>query len=255
MTRLVTLFSLIMVLNACQLDTKEANKNGTSTQIQEISFESEVVSSDEALPQSALYIVVNESKVKIANIPVCEKIEKSDYERYDIPTNAIIAAGGYWAGAGDYFYALKKGSIVTVMAGMIEEMQLEEGYNYQPLAIYQNGKMYFSGLGSLSELAGVYTLGGHDESWILFLGMKGNELSAQYAEIDGMLPPEKELMKYLPSFNLKPLDKFEVNMDNLTFESDLGGGKFLRETMGVVAVFDKIKDPYNEGGLTLAKVK
>lgn len=255
MIRLVLLFNFVILLNACQTDTEKTTKKATAPVIQKVSFECEVISTDDVFPQSALYIVVNESKVKIANISTCKTIKRSDYTLHDIPSNAIAAAGGYWAGAGDYFYALEKGGIVTIMAGMIDEMQIEEGYAYAPLAIYQNGKMYFSGLGSLSELAGVYILGGHDESWILFLGIKGEELSAQYAEIDGMLPSEKELMKYLPSFNLKTLDKFEVNMDNLTFQSDLGAGKFLREPMGVVAIFDQIKDPYNKGGLTLAKVE
>ena len=93
----------------------------------------------------------------------------------------------------------------------------------------------------LQELVGVYTLGGHDESWILLLKPFDGKLQAIYYEIDGMLPPRGEMESFLADNKSQTLKQFDVNFADLYFQSDLGSGKISKATEGKVITFlDKV---------------
>lgn len=256
---LLLLLSLSMMTTACQSD----NNNGATTEkvvetysenTPKVAFVCEQISFDEALPESALYVTVNDNKIKLTNIPTCETYSKSDYENYDIPNAALAAAGGYFAGLGEYFYAVLENGKINIMAGWMDEMQEEGGFHYDRMATFQDGRITFKGMESKPDLTGLYTLGGHDNSYVLFLGMKNDTLTAQYAEIEGMLPPAEDMAKYMSSFNFLPVD-FDVNMDNLSFTSDLGAGRFQRTSTNVLVSFYEKENPMTGGELTLNKMK
>lgn len=82
-------------------------------------------------PNSQVFIQINDSRIKVADIQACDMISPANYADYGIPGNAIAACGGWWAGAGDYFYALREGDIIRVMKGWQDEGQEDEGFHYE----------------------------------------------------------------------------------------------------------------------------
>jgi hypothetical protein len=82
-------------------------------------------------PNSQVFIQINQQRVKIADIQACDVITPDSYGRYEIPETAIAACGGWWAGAGDYFYALREGDIIRVMKGWQDEGQEDQGFHYE----------------------------------------------------------------------------------------------------------------------------
>lgn len=244
------LFSFLLLgLVGCQDDNSVKNpKNNLDT----VNFVCESTSDDEALPASNLFVVVGDSKIKLTNIPICSEISKVDYAKYDIPPTAVAAAGGYFAGLGEYFYAVREGDQINIISGYQEEMQEKEGFHYDRMASVRGSKITFSGMEEKTDLTGWYVLGGHDNSYFLFLGMQDDTLQAKYAEIEGMLPPRNEIHKYMTGLAMQPI-AFEVDMDNLSFESALGRGYFERIPTHVLITFEEKKDPVTGASLTLNK--
>lgn len=75
---------------------------------------------------------------------------------------------------------------------------------------------------SLTSLEGIYTLGGHHDSWAVVI--KNGQV--KYYEINGMLPPEDSQLKIiLEQGNPKILQQFNVDFAKMSFQSDLGKGK------------------------------
>lgn len=99
-----------------------------------VSFRCESTGEDEhGNPHHQVFIVVNEQSVKIADVMACDEIPKDEYLSREIPANAIAACGGWWAGAGDYFYALEYKGMIVVMKGWQDEEQEDTGYHYEQL--------------------------------------------------------------------------------------------------------------------------
>ena len=84
-----------------------------------------------------------------------------------------------------------------------------------------------SAVQSMNDLVGTYTLGGHDESWILDISKKGNNYEVNYFVLDGMLAFIAQVIKDTPT---KTLKKFDVDFNTMTFDSDLGKGKIQMES-------------------------
>jgi len=93
------------------------------------------------VPTAAVYFLAGDSKVKIAAVTVCEEIESEQYEEFGIPAEALAAVGGWYAGAGDYLYAVQEEEAVTVYQGGQDEMQEEPGFGYAPIARYVDGEV------------------------------------------------------------------------------------------------------------------
>ena len=120
------------------------------------------------------------------------------------------------------------------MHGITEEESLNIDYDYLAIATFDlAGKPIYS----LAELVGFYTAGGHEESFVLFAGMNNDSLKVEFFEVDGMLPPNEELTRYLPDFKRTSLQKFEVNLKNLTFDSDFGLGTFEKDGRHTSIIF------------------
>jgi hypothetical protein len=130
-------FSLFLLASNC------ANDKGRSSKASrfEVELLCETLSADEAAPQSAVYAIVNQNKVKIANSSTCAPLSPDTYEDYGIPSNALAAVGGWWAGSGGYFYALEEDGIIVFYQGTLDEMQEDdEGFFYQKLAKFEDGR-------------------------------------------------------------------------------------------------------------------
>ena len=85
----------------------------------------------------------------------------------------------------------------------------------------------------IKEIVGIYTLGGHHESWALKVVPKGTDIEVKYYVIDGMLPPQlAEIDKY---FTANRLDPFDLNWTDGTFDSELGKGRY-RSSAGIQTI-------------------
>lgn len=101
-------------------------------------------------------------------------------------------------------------------------------------------------------LSGVYTLGGHDESWVLLLQPKNNQLEVTFIEIDGMLPPDNQLPVFIKNNKGRVLHQFEIDFSTNTFQSDLGHGLFSNSSNRESVTFLE-KESHIDDKLTLTK--
>ncbi|MFK7776356.1 MAG: hypothetical protein AB8F94_29810 [Saprospiraceae bacterium] len=131
----------------------------------------------------------------------------------------------------------------------VDGMCIPEGscYEYQKI-IDENSKKH-NGLRytSMSDLQGTYTLGGHDESWVVDIQPKTAKNKQVYYEItyhaiEGMLPPspsQKEILDLAKSIVIK---KFDVDFAKMTFNSDIGKGKIgIDENSNTTLTFQDIE--------------
>lgn len=96
----------------------------------------ETVSLNDTLPIFEVFALIEESKMKIADVNNCDAIAAKDFGQYQIPAQAINAVGGWWAGSGDYFYIIEEGKELAVYQGSIDEMQEENDYGYEKVITF-----------------------------------------------------------------------------------------------------------------------
>lgn len=87
-------------------------------------------------PQHEVFLYLAESKIKIADVLACETIGRDEYESYQIPADAIMAVGGWWAGAGDYFYVAEEGGNFVVKKGEMYEEKEDNSYDYKTVMTF-----------------------------------------------------------------------------------------------------------------------
>jgi hypothetical protein len=85
------------------------------------------------MPHSEVFIQIGDSKVKVADIQSCEIIAPEAFADYQIPANAITAAGGWWAGSGDYIYVVQEGENYLVKQAAMGEEQAADDFGYQTI--------------------------------------------------------------------------------------------------------------------------
>jgi len=79
------------------------------------------------VPHSEVLVKIGDKLEKVAECLACQTITQEDYSDYDVPKNAISACGGWWAGGGDYFYAIRNSdNEIEVYAGWQDEGQMED---------------------------------------------------------------------------------------------------------------------------------
>ncbi|MEM6377864.1 MAG: hypothetical protein AAF705_06610 [Bacteroidota bacterium] len=86
---------------------------------------------DEAMPRFEVALDLNDTLHVIDTIMSCSVFSEDEYAQYQIPKEAVSACGGWWAGAGDYFYATFEANVCTVMQGWQDEQQEDEGFHYE----------------------------------------------------------------------------------------------------------------------------
>lgn len=65
---------------------------------------------EDSLSLSEVYLLVQEQKVKVADIPTCESFDRSSYAAYQIPDTALTACGG----RGAYLYVIREENTLKV---------------------------------------------------------------------------------------------------------------------------------------------
>jgi hypothetical protein len=86
---------------------------------------------EQGLPHTILLLGKNKETVTLDTLTMTlNKIPKEDYAKMDIPTDAIDACGGWYAGGGSYFYVVKRDGKAVVFEGFQEEQQEDKGYHW-----------------------------------------------------------------------------------------------------------------------------
>ena len=86
----------------------------------------------EGIPQREVALYLDEMESVLDTIHACETISPENYVSMEIPAKAISAVGGWFAGAGDYFYAVYEGAGVRIYYGWQDESQDGPGYHWKP---------------------------------------------------------------------------------------------------------------------------
>lgn len=135
--RSILLFILIVLFVAsCQPAVQE---------VQEVSYEPfanegrparaslvcKFIGEDEnGIPSSEVYIEYKGDLRKVADCQNCNSITSEEYDNYAIPAGATDACGGWFAGAGDYFYIMQYHDRIELFAGWQDEGQITGGDNF-----------------------------------------------------------------------------------------------------------------------------
>ena len=200
---------------------------GPSENAEEKSYTVHLQCEAEDPQQNAVFAIVNQNKVKLASINLCDSISPSSYEDFDIPAAALSAVGGQWAGVGEYFYAIEEGSAIIFYEGWMEEGQEEDNFHYHKTGTFADGQFNLQMPLKKEELVGTYALSREAGSHILFVGLKGDTLVAEYFQMDGILPPVNQLNILMTSLERKAASPLKINPNTLNFTSGLGNGKFV----------------------------
>ena len=83
------------------------------------------------IPYYILSLKVNGIESPVDTINNCGTITRDEYARYEIPTAALDARGGWYAGAGDYYYLVLENGKPVLYAGWQDEMQKDEGFHWE----------------------------------------------------------------------------------------------------------------------------
>ena len=190
----------------------------------QVQLNCESLSDDEGLPRYAVYAMLQENKVKLAEVSACDTVLPDDFAIKGIPANALTAVGGFWAGYQEYIYAIIEQEELRLFIGGMGEGEDHDKPQYTPLATYDNDRFKLLRPLHPADLAGYYMHQGKDTSYVLFLGLKGpNLVSKIFATADPM-PAQKVLQRALPEFASSPDMDFNCNLNGLDFDSGLGNG-------------------------------
>lgn len=184
-------------------------------------------------PQSAVYTIIDQQKIKIANIAACDSIPPAQFSDYGIPDSALTAAGGWHAGSGDYLYIVREADKLLYYQGWQDEMQEDEGYHYTRLGIYQGGNFELQLPPKREELVGTYILNQETGSHILFVGMHGDTLIGEHFVMDGILPPLNQLNVLMTGMAPQDSAALELMGQSFRFSSTMGDGTFKRVNDGL----------------------
>ena len=95
-------------------------------------------------PRHEVYLIMAGTRIKVADILNCEPLPKENYAQFQIPDNAIAAAGGWWAGAGDYFYLVEEAGNYVLKQGSMDESAENNDYGYKTIMTFdKSGKEVF----------------------------------------------------------------------------------------------------------------
>lgn len=82
-------------------------------------------------PHNDVYLLVGGTETKVKSVNACAEIVAADYARHEIPAEAVAACGGWWAGAGDYYYVVMKEGKPVVFEGWQDEGQKDKGFHWK----------------------------------------------------------------------------------------------------------------------------
>jgi len=88
-----------------------------------------------SIPHFDVLLSADGKETKIKRINGCGDIARTEYKTYEIPDSAIAACGGWYAGAGDYYYVVMQNGKAVVFEGWQDESQKEKGYHWRQITL------------------------------------------------------------------------------------------------------------------------
>lgn len=117
------------------IDTTTVTQNiATATADTTAQFNIKVMESADGNPTSEITFTYNNTVTSIASVPGNATItDAKDHAAQGIPVQALAACGSWWAGSGDYFYAIATDKGIDIFQGYIDEMQKDKGYHWKKM--------------------------------------------------------------------------------------------------------------------------
>jgi hypothetical protein len=75
------------------------------------------------IPTTAITLLVNRHAIPINSkvIALFRKLDRESYRDHDIPSDALAACFGWWAGAGDEYYVMRDGNRLAIFHRELSE--------------------------------------------------------------------------------------------------------------------------------------
>ena len=176
-------------------------------------------------------------------VPSCVFIDSSTYANYQIPTEAIAAVSSWWAGSGDFVYAIETKAGILFRRASVDEMQLVKDYGYMDWALWQRDSLIMYDPVNMMPVSGLYMAGGHDTSYLLLLDKVEGKWQAEAVELEGMLPPREDLRMELEDMNLQLIPDFELDLKQGRFSAgEWGKGELIKEEGRYALIFHDKQD-------------
>ncbi|NET34176.1 MAG: hypothetical protein F6K19_19490 [Cyanothece sp. SIO1E1] len=197
---------------------------------------------EEDIYRSVVHVVAGNRSEPVVLLPTCNLLGPAHYAKHQIPKGAIAAASSWWAGSGDYVYALPTEEGVLIRRAVVDEMQLVRDYGYMDWALWQQDTLIRYDASSMMPITGLYTGGGHDVSYLLLLDRVGEEWKAEGVELPSMLPPMEDLRVELEDLKWQEISDFKLEAATGHFSAgEWGEGALVMEDGRYVLVFkDKL---------------
>ncbi|MEL6866071.1 MAG: hypothetical protein AAFP19_16710 [Bacteroidota bacterium] len=205
----------------------------------------------QGMDKHQLWIRAGSQKTPLLALNACSPIRTADYGQYGIPSGALAATGGWFAGGGDYFYveSTAEGSF-NCFQGWIDEGQQGNDYHYKiVMQLDKDGKVLPQY--NPRRFEGVYTLGGQETSWMVLIYPFKGLLKGFFYEIKGGLPPSDAIKTGTADFKQTNIEHILLNPYDLSFQSDLGAGFFKEEAGGQYSISFSSKKSQQNKVLTL----
>lgn len=221
------LFFMAVLAFGCHSDKAQQAENRAA--FKEVKLICEEQLGLDAEKHTAVYAILKDSKVKLAEIHDCSAIDDSEFEKFNIPKKALFAVGGKGGDHEDYVYATVNEEDRNELLFYIHRIELSGENNHSKgtttaLASFKKDKFQVLRPLHLADISGYYMYEGTDTSHVLFLGMKGPKLSAKLFSTEEKLPAQKMLQRALPEFESQPDTDFDCELNTLVFNSSLGNG-------------------------------
>ena len=84
-------------------------------------------------PISKVYLTINGKKYEVGECMSCSEIDQEDFAVFEIPEKCKTAVGGWYAGGGDYFYAVKSAvkEEIEVYFGWQDDSQEDDSFHWE----------------------------------------------------------------------------------------------------------------------------
>lgn len=184
--------------------------------------------------QGDVYAIIDDYKVKITSIKTCQSIDRSQFSKTEIPDSAIIAVGN---GQNLQVFAVQTGPNYEFIRS--RKRRMTPGWTYETIVAFEDGRFRFMLPVNPVDLNGIYYQSDEKDqvTRVIFLGFQDQELEAQYFELEGQMPEPSKILRELALYPAIPITRFEPDIENLEFDSDLGRGQILLNQGSLRLVF------------------
>ena len=209
---------MLLLLSACRVEKLEETGqfNNLNVQIQ--------CGPPGGSSQGDVFAVIQDYKVKITSIGNCQEIPFDSYDKTNIPDSALIAVGNK---ENLQVFAVQEGDDIHFIRS--RKFALDEAWTYETIVTFTEGRYQFLLPVNPGDLTGLYYQEDPTQNIyrVFFLGLKDQQLEAQYFEMEGKIPDRKLLLRELALYPSVTLSNFYPDIEKLEFDSDLGKGMIL----------------------------